>query len=174
MKKLITVIVISFFLFFAAVQSASASAPVVSSSAQLKKAKQQTRIDFRVIKLRRFLQKHNSPLAPYSGEFVWYADKYSLDWRLVPAITGVESTFGKRIPYNSHNAYGWANGNYYFGSWEESIGIVSKTLRKKYYNRGASSIEEISRIYAPPSDSWSWKVEYFMNEIDPIPVVFSI
>lgn len=174
MKKLFTVSIILFVLFFAVVQSASARAPVVSSSAKLIKAEQKTKIDFRVIRLRRFLQSHNSPLAPYSGEFVWYADKYNLDWRLVPAITGVESTFGKRIPYKSHNAYGWANGNYYFGSWEESIGVVSKTLRKKYYNKGADSIEEVAKIYAPPSDSWGWKVEYFMNEIDSVPLEFTL
>ena len=31
-------------------------------------------------------------------DFVTYADTNGLDYRLVPAITGVESTFGKLIP----------------------------------------------------------------------------
>jgi len=93
---------------------------------------------------------------------------------MVAAISGVESTFGKRIPENSYNAYGWANGNYYFESWEDSIAIVSKTLREKYYDRGATTLNQIARRYAPPSSSWAWKVNYFMEKIDPVPLPFTI
>ncbi|MCS7092203.1 MAG: hypothetical protein NZM26_02535 [Patescibacteria group bacterium] len=122
--------------------------------------------DMRVIKLRNFLTKHNSPLAPYAEIFVKSADKHNIDWRLVPAITGVESSFGKRIPPNSYNAYGWANGKHKFDSWESSIEHVTKTLREKYYNKGANTIEKIGRKYAPPSNTWSKNVRFFMNQID--------
>jgi hypothetical protein len=124
--------------------------------------------------LKKYLEKMDSPLSDHSRTFIQAADRNSLDWRLVPAITGVESTFGKRIPPNSYNAYGWANGNYYFDSWEESIDVVSDTLKEKYVDRGATTIDEIARIYAPPSNTWSWKVKYFMNEIDTVPLTFTI
>lgn len=130
--------------------------------------------DTRVQTLRAYLNSHDSPLADYSSEFISYADKYELDWRFVVAISGVESTFGKRIPTNSYNAYGWANGSYKFSSWEESIEIVNKTLKEKYIDKGADSIDEIARIYAPPSKTWSGKVKYFMNKIDPISLEFTI
>lgn len=123
--------------------------------------------DVRVIKLRNFLLRHKSPLAPYANIFVQSADKYNVDWRLVPAITGIESSFGKRIPHQSYNAYGWANGNYKFRSWEESIEHVTKTLREKYYDKGANTIEEIAKRYAPPSTTWSKNVRFFMNQIEP-------
>ena len=130
--------------------------------------------DYREYRLRKFLTKYNSPLTPYSKEFITTADYYGIDWRMVPAISGVESTFGKRIPQNSYNAYGWAGGNYRFESWPDSINIVNKTLREKYVNKGATSITKIARIYAPPSTTWGSKVQYFVNKIDTLPLSFDI
>ncbi len=152
----------------------SAEPTTVSSSANINrftKVEPDT-YDLRILKLQMYLKKHNSPIEPYAENFVRIADKYDLDWRLVPAISGVESTFGKRIPQGSYNAYGWANGDYSFESWEESIEIVSKTLREKYVDRGADSIEKIAKIYAPPSETWAWKVTYFVNQIDSGKIVF--
>lgn len=131
-------------------------------------------LDYRTENLRAFLESQNSPLSNYAEDFVVYADTYGLDYRLVPAITGVESTFGKRIPANSYNAYGWANGDYRFKSWEDSIDLVSMTLRTKYIDKGAGSISKIARRYAPPSKTWGSKVKHFMARIDPFPVSFDI
>jgi hypothetical protein len=122
--------------------------------------------DIRVEKLQAFLARYDSPLTPFAQDFVGLADKYQIDWRLVPAITGVESTFGKQIPYNSYNAYGWANGNYAFKSWEDSIIIVTKTLKEKYYNHGLDNPYKIGPVYAPPSKTWAGKVNFFMEKIE--------
>jgi hypothetical protein len=123
--------------------------------------------DKRVEKLEAYLKYRNSPLADYAAVFVAQADKYNLDYRLVPAIAGVESTFGKQIPTGSYNAYGWNGGRYAFKSWEDSIVTVSYTLRTKYIDKwGADSIEEMSAIYAPPSTTWAGKVTYFMKQIE--------
>ena len=122
--------------------------------------------DPRVTALRKFLEFYKSPLAPYAEIFVREADEHNLpDWRLVPAIAGVESTFGKRIPYRSYNAYGWANGGYQFQSWEDSIDVVSKALSEKYYGRGANTVQKIARIYCPPSSTWAGNVTFFMNKL---------
>jgi hypothetical protein len=143
-------------------------------SATLKSAGSSANYDYRVENLNRYLTKNDSPLAVYSEEFVLFADKNGLDYRLVPAITGVESTFGKRIPGNSYNAYGWANGNYTFKSWSDSIEIVSSTLRSEYINKGAPTINKIAKRYAPPSTTWASKVNYFVGKIDSLPVTFDI
>lgn len=144
----------------------------MSESATPKKVTVLSVNDYRVIKLRKYLESHNSPLSPYASEIVFWADYYQLDWRLVPAISGVESTFGKRIPRNSYNAYGWANGNYSFESWSQSVEVVSETLRTKYKDDGLVTLRQISRRYAPPSSTWTWKVNYFMNDIDTASVKF--
>lgn len=122
--------------------------------------------DPNIERLRRFLASYDSPLANYAPVFVEKASRYNLDWKLIPAITGVESTFGKAIPFNSYNAYGWANGEYSFKSWGESIEVVAKTLRENYVNRGADTVEKIAPIYAPPSQTWAGKVLYFMDKIE--------
>jgi len=137
---------------------------MAGSSGVLKSADIQP--DMRVQKLEAFLAKYNSPLTAYAQDFITLADQYQIDWKLVPAITGVESTFGKQIPYNSYNAYGWANGNYAFKSWEDSITIVTKTLREKYFNRGLDNPCKIGPVYAPPSQTWAGKVNFFMEKIE--------
>ena len=138
------------------------------------KVKGNNSFDYRVQNLKNYLESHKSPLADYAKDFVSYADTYNLDYRMVPAITGVESTFGKRIPSNSYNAYGWANGEYKFSSWEDSIGHVSMTLKTKYIEKGAASIAKIAKRYAPPSTTWGRNVKFFMKKIDPMPVAFSL
>jgi len=130
--------------------------------------------DYRVYTLEKFLSQFNSPLTPYSSEFIEQADYYGIDYRLVPAISGVESTFGKRIPADSYNAYGWVNGNYSFKSWPDSIQVVSKTLKNNYIDKGAISIAKIAKIYAPPSTTWGVKVQYFVSKIDALPLSFDI
>lgn len=124
--------------------------------------------DNRTKALRDFLEKYSSPLAPYSSAFIKVADNYRLDWRLVASISGVESTFGKHIPYNSYNGWGWGiygDNIIYFSSWEEGIETVSKGLRENYLNKwGATNVYEIGRIYAA-SPRWPSNVTYFMEKI---------
>lgn len=148
---------------------------VVSQSGRIKKNYlKKNYIDQRDYYLKNYLSEKSSPLTPFSKIFIASADKYNIDWRLVAAITGVESSFGKRVPYGSYNAYGWANGKYNFKSWEDSIEHVSRALREKYYNKGADDIEKIARRYAPPSSTWAWKVKYFMEKIDSAPIQFEL
>jgi hypothetical protein len=162
-------IIISFFIIF--VFYLSLEKPVFSqtanssgSSAILKNSliEKDNREDI----LKNFLIKYNSPLVPYAKDFIKAADFYEVDWKLLPAIAGVESSFGKRIPKDSFNAYGWNNGKFKFSSWEDSIWYVNSQLKFNYLNRGKKSISQIAKIYAPPSNSWAGKVNFFIREIE--------
>ena len=104
--KYIVIIILVFLTLFLPAETISAGEYVVSSSAQIVKPISSDDRDCRERILRKFLEKHNSPMVYYTNDFIYYADKYNIDWRLVPAIAGVESTFGKRMPANSYNAYG--------------------------------------------------------------------
>lgn len=166
MKKLLAIgaILIALFIFN---QPAQAQERIAGGSAVLKnEALGWEKPDPRTEQLAAFLANYDSPLVPFAANFIDSADRYQLDWRLVPAITGVESTFGKRIPFASYNAYGWANGAYRFGSWEESIEHVSRVLKEKYVDRGLDTPAKISPVYAPPSPTWGAKVAHFMAKID--------
>jgi len=174
MKKISTYILLIMAIFVVSARDIRAQEVSVSRSAVLKDAQKPQTFDYRVENLRNFLIQFNSPLAPYAQDFVTFADANGLDYRLVPSISGVESTFGKAIPSNSFNAYGWANGNYSFSSWSDSISVVSQTLRTEYIEKGANSLNKIARRYAPPSSTWGSKVKYFEGKIDTLPLSFDI
>jgi len=175
MKKVLITTLVVLGLFLIPAKSVSGSAVVANQSATIKSQKSSNIDgDYRNLILKSYLESYDSPLAEYSEELIFQADKYDIDWRLVAAISGVESTFGKRIPANSYNAYGWANGAYHFQGWEDSIEIVSKTLREKYYDKGAEDIYAIGRRYAPPSSTWAYKVKGFMEKIDSIGLPFTL
>jgi len=135
------------------------------NSAVLAETASSQTVDIRPRQLQDFLDYYDSPMATYSGYLVQMADKYGIDWRLVPAISGIESTFGKNIPFGSYNAYGWNGGNARFDSWEESIEEVSKKLKEKYYSRGLNTPFKIAPVYCPPSKVWAGKVAFFMEKI---------
>ena len=104
--------------------------------------------------------------------FVMDADAYDIDWRLVFSIAGVESGFGKRVPYNSYNAWGWGvftgqKTGAGFTSWQHGIRIVTAGLRERYIDRGRQSLSDIGAIYAADGN-WSGKVQFFYNKIDGI------
>ena len=174
MIKTITYILFVMVLCFASAGGVYAQDIEAGASAAINYSEVSDNFDYRVTNLRKFLIKYNSPLSDYAQDFVVYADIYGLDYRIIPAITGVESTFGKRIPVNSYNAYGWANGEYRFTSWEDSIEHVSMTLKTKYIERGAPTIAQIARRYAPPSSTCGSKVKFFMRKIDSLPVSYDI
>ncbi|QQS38373.1 glucosaminidase domain-containing protein [Candidatus Woesebacteria bacterium] len=161
-------------LFFFSIKSVYAGELLVAGNSAYLKKTTVTHNDYRTTVLKNYLESKNSPLALYTDELIFEADRNGLDWRLIPAITGVESGFGKRIPPNSHNAYGWAGGKYKFDSWEQSISIVANTLRVKYIDKNALTVHQIGRIYAPPSQTWAYNVGYFIKQIDESPLNFSL
>lgn len=140
----------------------------VSSSTTQNPNLKQIGLDTRVKILRSYLKQNDSPLAPYADEFVRTADKYNLDWKLVAAISGVESTFGNAIPPYSYNAWGWGvygDNVIKFKSWNEGIETISQGLREKYIDQwGGEDIYQIGAIYAS-SSAWPGHVEYYMNQI---------
>lgn len=164
MNKKILTILIAFLAIIFLSQPVQAQEKMAGGSAVLENSLPE--VDRRVAKLEKFLESYHSPLVEYADVFIESADKYGLDWKLVPAITGVESTFGRQIPANSYNAYGWANGAYSFKSWEESINHVSQALKEKYVDRGLDTPYRMGPVYAPPSKTWAYKVVSFMNQIE--------
>jgi len=151
------------------VPSVYAAEIAAGSSAALLKPVTKKVPDSRTKILGEFLGKYNSPLAPFAADFVEIADKYNLNWKLVAAISGVESTFGHQIPYESFNGWGWGiygDNMIRFSSWTEGIETVSEGLRTSYIDKwGAKDVYEIGRFYAA-SPTWAQRVSYFMRKID--------
>lgn len=139
------------------------------ASASLIIEKPKTNKDIRAKKLKAYLEKYNSPLAPSAQVLVEEADKNKIDWKLIAAISGVESTFCHHIPYQSNNCWGWGvygDNVIVFKSYDEGIITISKTLKEQYMEKwGAKDIYKIGRYYAA-SPTWATHVDYFMKDID--------
>lgn len=121
--------------------------------------------DKRIVALQNVFKKYNSPLVDEAAHYVYYADKYGIDWKLLPAIAGLESTFGRAYIEGTYNAYGWGSGRIYFTSWAHGIDTISKALSERYYARGADTIYEIGPIYAE-SPTWAIRVTILSNQIE--------
>ncbi len=168
MKKLIFT-VLTTFLFLTAAVPVNAAWPAVADASALPTFRNLNE-DGRVNTLKAMLDTYHSPLANEAKNFVFYADKYHLDWKLIAAIAGVESTFGKRTPTKSFNAWGWGvytgkQSGAEFKSWEHGIAIVSQGLREKYMNEGLTTVEHIGRRYAD-SRAWPNNVRFFITKIE--------
>lgn len=124
-------------------------------------------LDRRAKILKEYLAKYNSPLENNAQDFIDAADKYALDWKLVPAIAGVESTFGKFTP-GGCNSWGWGvygDQALKFKSCRDGIYTVSEGLRKNYLDQGLLTPAQINRKYAA-SPTWGSKVSYFIADLD--------
>lgn len=134
-------------------------------------ARSETEIDqvnrlFYLSKVKKLLKKYNSPLIESSRTFIEVAEENDLDWRFLVAIAGIESGFGKFIPYGSYNPFGFGNGQSRFDSFDESIRVVGKYLAKMKA-KGLNTAEKLAPIYTPPNfKNWTAAVNFFMEEVE--------
>jgi len=153
---------------FAREKEAGEAAKLASSAGIVveKKIDQRTKI------LEQYLISINSPMAAQAKVFVREADKNDLDWRLVPAIAGLESSFGKRVPKGSYNPFGWGvftgkSSGIEFQDWEDAIATVSQGLKEKYIDDGLTTIEAIGYRYAA-SPTWAQRVRFIMAKFETV------
>lgn len=119
-----------------------------------------------------FFKGYNSILSNYGQLFISVADKYKLDWRLLPSIAMQESNGARKVITDSNNPFGY--GIYgglviRFSSWEQSIERVGRALREDYLDKGLHTPSQIMAKYTPPSLSsggtWAKGVSSFMQEL---------
>ncbi|MEO8581726.1 MAG: hypothetical protein ABI425_04055 [Patescibacteria group bacterium] len=127
----------------------------------------------------RFLKRYDSPLKPfdeYGNKLVEIADKYNLDYRLLPAIAMQESNLCKRIPSNSFNCLGFgvtSTSTLRFESYEQAFDKAASSLKRNYVDKGLDTPEKIMSKYTPSSNGswansvnrWIWEMEYDNKEI---------
>lgn len=119
-----------------------------------------------------FLERHSSPLQPsdyYGRVLVETADRYGIDFRLLPAIAMQESNLCKSIPPGSHNCLGFgihSRGTLGFESYEAGFDRAARELKKNYIDQGRTTPEEIMAKYTPSSNgSWAVSVNQWMAEM---------
>lgn len=125
--------------------------------------------DARLVAVKNFFKKYHSDLLPFADEVINSADKYGLDFRLIPAIAMQESGGCKNAPKNSYNCWGfgiYAKKVTRFENYAQAIDTVTKTLAKQYKANGLETPEQIMTKYTPGSNgSWARGVNQFMNQL---------
>jgi beta-N-acetylglucosaminidase len=142
-----------------------AYAALPTTTDQVSGAVEQT--DSRVPRVQNFFHQYGSILEQYSQNFVDAADKYHIDYKLLPAIAMQESGGCKREIKDTHNCYGYGIYTHHttsFTSYEEGIDTVSNALAKYYVAKGINTPEEIGKRWNPAdTNDWTDKVKYFMG-----------
>ena len=112
--------------------------------------------EIHVKKIDAYYAKYNLPLEGYGKNFVESARQYGIDWRLIAAISFIESTGGKHACKGAtYSAFGWGSCKIDFDSYEQAIDVVSKNLgghnpnTAKYY--AGKDLRGILESYNPPS-----------------------
>lgn len=130
------------------------------------------KIDARAKIIENFFKGYSAPLFEFASEFVAVADKYQLDYRLLPAIAMQESNGGKKVVKDSKNPFGYGiyGGSVLkFNSFADAIERVGRGLREDYLSKGLSKPEEIMAKYTPPSIAlggpWAKGVSTFMEKL---------
>lgn len=119
--------------------------------------------DQRLARLRAFFGKCECPAKAYSTDFLAAADRYALDWRLLPSISFVESTGGKAGRNN--NLFGWKSGRASFRSARAGIREVGYRLTHSHLYR-SKKLDQLLAIYNPSGD-YAQKVKTVMAQIAP-------
>jgi hypothetical protein len=123
-----------------------------------------------------FTDRGNLPLAGYGITFVALADKYNVDWKLVPTLSYLESTAGEHEcpPKNgvkTYNAFGYRGCNTVFKSYEDAIDTVTRNIAgeiastAKYY-KDKTTVQKIE-AYNPKeyNPNYQGLAKYVMNKI---------
>ncbi|MBD3250646.1 MAG: hypothetical protein GF381_03710 [Candidatus Pacebacteria bacterium] len=120
-----------------------------------------------------FLQKKGSPLKPYDyyGEaLVKIADRYGIDFRLLPSIMMQESNLCKNIPEGTFNCLGFGiheRGTLGFENYEAGFDRAARELKQNYIDQGLTTVSLIMSKYCPHSDgSWANSVNQWMAEME--------
>lgn len=119
--------------------------------------------DPRLARLQQFFAVRGCPLWEAAADFVATADRYALDWRLLPSISMIESSGGK--DYRNNNVFGWASAEAGFSSVSEGIHYVAAQLAfgDRYKNK---TLDGKLRTYNP-NPAYPGKVKAVMQTLGP-------
>jgi hypothetical protein len=125
--------------------------------------------DARPMLIKKYLEKYNSPLLPYSDLIFELSESYGYEYYWIVAIAQQESNLCKKIPDDSHNCWGYGihkSGTLKFDNYELAIKSYAEYLKRQYFDKGLNTPELIMKKYCPGSDgSWASGVSQFIEEL---------
>lgn len=98
-----------------------------------------------------YLEQKDSPLVGLGMEFWGRGRQYNVDPRLLVAIAGNETGFG-RILTSRYNPFNWfyrGMWDSHFESWPEAIEAVARGIRRHYLDEGRTTVATLGAKYGP-------------------------
>lgn len=112
------------------------------------------------------LNRYNSVMEPYAEIIVRRAEECGGDYKVLLAIAGNESGFG-RIPYKLYNPYGYLDGKQYSG-WTESLEFLSCVISQRFLKPCNNDIACIVKTYGghdTDKERWIFNITWFRDRI---------
>lgn len=121
-----------------------------------------TQLDVRVSRLGAFFKAHHCPEPHYADEYIRAADRYGLDYRLLPSISVRETSCGWTEKNN--NRWGFHPKTQTFVSVESGIEFLSRHLAEHRPYAGKSLTEKLFTYN--PRIAYPAEVERIMKQIE--------
>ena len=128
-----------------------------------------TGADARPMLIKKYLEKYNSPMAPYSDLIFQISEDYGFEYYWIVAIAQQESNLCKKAPEGSYNCWGYGihkKGTLKFDGYELAIKSYAEYLKREYFDKGLNTPELMMGKYCPSSNgSWASGVNQFIEEL---------
>jgi hypothetical protein len=141
--------------------SGMVASPVFAPQPKETKADYKADPRFRILK--RFFTKTDCPARHYAQVFIEAADRYDLDWRLLPSLSFIESTGGKAARNN--NLFGWDGGKAQFPTPTASIHTVGYRLANSSLYKD-KDLDGLLNTYNPDTE-YAERVKSVMRQLAP-------
>lgn len=119
-------------------------------------------IDHRTSEVSGFMLKHQCPKPYYIKEYLNAADKYNLDYRLLPAISIQESSCGRHYRFN--NYWGWNSARTGFESVQYGIDFVTGQLSEGHYYKNKTITQKL-KTYNSENPEYYKEVLHLMDQM---------
>ena len=118
--------------------------------------------DKRHERLEAFFQSFGCPAPHHVKEYLGTADSFDIDYRLLPAISVLESTCG--VHQRLNNRWGWDSARKGFASFRAGLEYIARQLTEGRYYKG-KTLEEKVHMYNPKPE-YSLLVKKLMRKIE--------
>ena len=118
--------------------------------------------DNRNERLETFFRSFGCPTPYYVNEYLAAADTFAIDYRLLPAISVLESTCG--IHQRRNNRWGWDSARKGFVSFRAGLEYIARQLSEGRYYKN-KTLEEKVHMYNP-RPQYARQLDSLMRKID--------
>lgn len=166
-------------LSFGSIDTAGMQSKVLAISSQSNteeiqaSTQEQITMRLRADKIDAYFRDRNMPLEGYGMKMVQVAEENNIDWRLLPAISVIETTGSKNIcksKEGANNPFGYGSCKIAFDNINESIEIVGRNLggnnprTASYYKN--KDLDGVLKSYNSVIPTYNKKIRSVMDRIE--------